>query len=147
MALVYHLLFVLSTHFVIFFLTFFTKCDIVVSKAGISMAFKDVLRQLREEKGYTQAELGKKLGVSKSAISMWENGNRFPRFEDQEMIADFFNVPLDRLRGNDMGFSSVEEMQDELFEKRKLLFSLSSRVKPEDIDQVIKILSTFDVEK
>lgn len=111
------------------------------------MAFKDVLRQLREEKGYTQAELGKKLGVSKSAISMWENGNRFPRFEDQEMIADFFNVPLDRLRGNDIGFSSVEEMQDELFEKRKLLFSLSSRVKPEDIDQVIKILSTFDVEK
>ena len=30
-------------------------------------ALKDVLKQLREEKGYTQADLGKKLGVSKSA--------------------------------------------------------------------------------
>ena len=61
-------------------------------------ALKDVLKQLREEKGYTQADLGKKLGVSKSTISMWENGCRFPRFEDLETIADFFGVSLDVFR-------------------------------------------------
>ena len=62
--------------------------------------FSEVLKSLRLKAGLTQTELAEKLKVGKSTISMYENGNRTPRFEDLEAIADFFNVSLDRLTGN-----------------------------------------------
>lgn len=62
--------------------------------------FSEVLKSLRLKAGLTQSELAEKLDVGKSTISMYENGNRTPRFEDLEAIADFFNVSLDRLTGN-----------------------------------------------
>jgi repressor LexA len=63
--------------------------------------FKDMLKQLRERESLSQSALASKLGVSKSAISMYEAGNRQPDFETEETIADFFNVSLDFLRGKD----------------------------------------------
>ncbi len=59
--------------------------------------FKNVLKLLRNSKSLTQEQLALKLGTSKSAISMYENGNREPDFEMLETIADFFNVDLDYL--------------------------------------------------
>ena len=62
--------------------------------------FKNVFKKLRKENSLTQDELAKKLGISKSAISMYENGNREPDFETMEVIADFFNVDMGYLHGN-----------------------------------------------
>lgn len=61
--------------------------------------FGEVLKKLRLEKSLTQTELADKLGISKSTISMYENGNREPDFETLEHIADFFNVNLSYLIG------------------------------------------------
>ncbi len=61
------------------------------------MAFKDVLRLLRQQDNLTQAELAKQLRISKSTISMYETGRREPDFETLEIIADFFNVDMNRL--------------------------------------------------
>lgn len=36
----------------------------------------EYLRQKREEKGFSQQYVADKLGVSKMAVSNWENGNR-----------------------------------------------------------------------
>ena len=63
------------------------------------MAFKDELRILRKQDGLTQAELARRLGISKSTISMYENGNREPDFETLEAFADYFNVDMNRLTG------------------------------------------------
>lgn len=62
-------------------------------------SFSENLRSLRKERGLSQAELGEFLGLAKSTISMYENGQRQPEFEVEEAIADFFNVNLDYLRG------------------------------------------------
>ena len=62
--------------------------------------FSDELRKLRKEHKLTQQQLADKLGLSKSCISMYENGNREPDFETEELIADFFNVDINTLRGN-----------------------------------------------
>ena len=43
--------------------------------------FAVILRKLRNEYGYTQDELAKKLNVSKSRINMYERGEREPNFE------------------------------------------------------------------
>lgn len=51
--------------------------------------FESVFKRLRLAGGLTQTEMAEKLGVSKSTISMYENGNREPDFETLEKIADF----------------------------------------------------------
>lgn len=61
--------------------------------------FSEQLKKLRLERGLTQVQLAKLLKISKSSISMYENGNREPDFETEELIADFFNVNLATLRG------------------------------------------------
>lgn len=67
--------------------------------------FASRLKSLRKNKGLTQSELAKNLSIgdnkiSASAIGMWEQGRRTPKLEILELIADYFNVDLDYLRGS-----------------------------------------------
>ena len=64
--------------------------------------FPNVFRQLRNRDNLSQQELGDKLGIAKSTISMYENGNREPDLETLEKIADFFNVDMDYLIGRNI---------------------------------------------
>lgn len=61
--------------------------------------FSSRLAQLRKEEGLTQPQLAKLLNISSGSIGNYESGNRFPRYEDLEAIADHFNVELDYLCG------------------------------------------------
>lgn len=61
--------------------------------------FASRLAQLRKEEGLTQPQLAKILNISSGSIGNYESGNRFPRYEDLEAIADHFNVELDYLCG------------------------------------------------
>lgn len=64
--------------------------------------FKDMLRYFREQQGWSQTELGRKVNVSASAIGMYEQGRRKPDQATEEALADLFNVSLDVLRGRDV---------------------------------------------
>lgn len=66
--------------------------------------FGNRLKSLRHRKGFSQADLAKQIGVSKSSVNMYERGEREPNFETLETIADYFNVDLDYL----MGKSDIE---------------------------------------
>lgn len=61
--------------------------------------FADVFKRLRLESGLTQQELADRLGITKSAVSMYERGERRPNFEIAEAITDFFHVDLNYLIG------------------------------------------------
>lgn len=54
---------------------------------------------LRKEKKITQAQLAEKLGVSEQAISKWENDQCAPDVNLFPVIADYFDVSIDRLFG------------------------------------------------
>lgn len=58
-----------------------------------------ILKDLRKEKGLTQEQLAKAIGVSDSTIRMIELGKRDGSNEVVDKIADFFNVSLDYLNG------------------------------------------------
>lgn len=64
--------------------------------------FASMLKYLREREHLSQRELALRLGMSASAIGMYESGKRQPRFEDEEAIADFFNVDINTLRGRNV---------------------------------------------
>ena len=53
------------------------------------------LKRLRVEKGLSQAELGRLLGVTGQTVLNWENGIFEPRIKDLIAIADFFDVSVD----------------------------------------------------
>lgn len=57
------------------------------------MTTGDVIRKLRKEKGWTQQELGDRLGVQKSAIAKYESGRvkNLKRTTIKKM-AEIFNV-------------------------------------------------------
>lgn len=59
------------------------------------------IRQLREDAGFTQEELGKKLGVIKQTVSSWENNVSEPNSEVLSSIASIFDVSIDYLFGYD----------------------------------------------
>lgn len=63
------------------------------------MTIADRIRDLRHAHGLSQQELADKIGVSKSSINMYERGDRIPRSNVQEALADYFNVDLDYLTG------------------------------------------------
>ena len=56
--------------------------------------FSSKLKSLREINKWSQEELAKRLGVSRSKIGNYEQGTREPGFEDLEAIADVFNCPI-----------------------------------------------------
>lgn len=63
--------------------------------------FNVILQNLRKNKGLSQTELAKKIGVAPSTIGMYETGKREPNYETLEIIADFFNVDMNYLLGKE----------------------------------------------
>ena len=59
------------------------------------------IKRLRLEKGISQENLGKTIGVTHAAISFWENGVNIPNVLDCWKIADYFNVSIDELVGRE----------------------------------------------
>ncbi|NLJ70016.1 MAG: helix-turn-helix transcriptional regulator [Clostridiaceae bacterium] len=58
-----------------------------------------ILRRLREELGITQVKLANRLGISRSAVSMYENDERLPSPHMLNSFANFFDVDVDYLMG------------------------------------------------
>lgn len=59
------------------------------------------IRQLRQERGMKQEELGHRLSVSKQSVSNWENENIMPSIELLVKLADCFGVSTDYLLGRE----------------------------------------------
>lgn len=113
------------------------------------MPFKDMLKYYRMREHLSQSELAEKLGLSASAISMYEVGKREPDFETEEKIADFFNTDLNTLRGRDIEqqpeyYTNPEtaKIAQEIFENKELslLFDTARDASPEDLQTVHTML-------
>lgn len=53
--------------------------------------------ELRQEKGFTQKELGDLLGVTNKAVSKWENGAAMPRLDTVRQLADIFGCTTEEI--------------------------------------------------
>ncbi|WP_454941682.1 helix-turn-helix domain-containing protein [Evtepia sp.] len=64
----------------------------------VSMGGK--IKKLRTERHMTQTEFAERLGVTKSAISSYENGSRLPSYDILLKMARIFKISTDMLLGN-----------------------------------------------
>ncbi len=61
----------------------------------------DKIKFLREEKGLTQSDLAKKLGITRSSVNAWEMGISIPSTQYLVELAYIFKVSTDYLLGID----------------------------------------------
>ncbi len=64
------------------------------------MDTKDVLLNLRTQRGLSQDELAEKLFVTRQAVSRWENGETTPNTETLKLLSRFFDVSINTLLGS-----------------------------------------------
>lgn len=74
--------------------------------------FSANLRILRKKNKLTLEVLGKTLGVSKSALSDYENNHTFPSLDVCEAICQYFGINLDDLQNFDYSEMSLEEIKE-----------------------------------
>ena len=64
--------------------------------------FSERLRELRKANNLGQKEVGAWIGVSDSSIRKYESGDRTPTPDALKTLANFFDVSVDYLLGNDI---------------------------------------------
>ncbi|MCI1965859.1 MAG: helix-turn-helix domain-containing protein [Oscillospiraceae bacterium] len=98
------------------------------------------LRELRREKGLTMKQLGNFFGLAESTISQYETGKRQPDNEALVKFANYFDVTIDYLLGND---ANREQKKEPVTERDRLLednIKLFRKLPPEKKKQALDYL-------
>lgn len=72
-------------------------------------------KALRELNGFSQVELGNRLGVTQQSVFAWEHGKATPQIQTAITLSQLYNVSLDYLMGlsDDPGTKNQSAMQDD----------------------------------
>ena len=63
--------------------------------------FRIKLKELRENKGLSQAAFAAEIGVGQSTVGSWENGARKPNLDTMKKLAAYFDIPVAVLLDDD----------------------------------------------
>ena len=90
--------------------------------------FYDVYLALCKKIDKKPSTVAFELGINKSNVSNWKNNGYTPRGEALNKIADYFNVSIDYLLGNEQKNSGEPELNSAFFRLKKGL-------EPYDLDE------------
>lgn len=65
----------------------------------MEIKFCERLKELMEEKGVSPLELSKAVGVNRTSVIRWKNGNMYPTVDKLFLICEFFGESSDYLLG------------------------------------------------
>jgi transcriptional regulator with XRE-family HTH domain len=106
------------------------------------MALGDRIKQLRQQRGWSQAQLSKKLNVHQKQISGYERDIHSPSIELLIRMAELFNVSLDYIAFDKRQDKDIIPIADrELMQAVQLIDQLSA----EDRTTIKAVLNTFIV--
>lgn len=91
--------------------------------------FPDRLRSLRERKKKTQQDIADVLGITRPAYTAYESGSRKPDYEKVQQLAQYFDVTIDYLMGQD----GVEKLKSDLDEATKEVIDEVMQFPKEDL--------------
>lgn len=96
------------------------------------MKFSEKLTELRHSRGWSQEQLGERLGVTRQTVSKWKLGSTTPELEKLAMMSDIFGVSTDELiKGEPQEASRpsepAEAIQDTKPLRSRLHFEYKSR--------------------
>ena len=88
------------------------------------MNFADKLKELRQEKGISQAKLAEDIFISRSAIAKWENGLGIPNEDSLKLLAEYFNVSEDELLQNKEN-EQILTSKNQIIQDQKIVIGFS----------------------
>ena len=83
------------------------------------MKIGNFLKELRKEKGITQAQLAETLNVSARTVSRWETGNNMPDISILVDIADYYDISIPEIINGERKSEIMNE------EERKIAKTMS----------------------
>lgn len=105
--------------------------------------FSEKLIELRKSRGLSQQQLAEALGLSRSAIGMYETGKREPDMDVLKIFSEFFMVDMNTLvsppsdRTNELN-ELLETLRNR--EDMRMLFKLAKDATPEDVRRAVEII-------
>lgn len=82
------------------------------------------IKELRNNSGMTQSELAKKLGISPSAVGMYEQGRREPDNDMVLKLCGVFGISADCLLGNSENDPNIKKEISEVFDEFTRMLSM-----------------------
>lgn len=105
--------------------------------------FSEKLIELRKSRGLSQQQLAEALGLSRSAIGMYETGKREPDMDVLRVFSDFFMVDMNTLVSPASGDTNeLTELLETLRsrEDMRMLFKLAKDATPDDVRKAVEII-------
>ena len=96
-----------------------------MNKKEIAIVIGENIKRYRLQNGWTQQELGAKIGISKNAIGNYEKGFRSPKKDTMFDLANAFNISIDDLfppiqNDSSSNVSQIQSIYDELNPPRQV---------------------------
>ena len=90
------------------------------------MEFSERLKELRSEKGISQAKLAADIHISRSAVAKWENGLGLPNDESLKLLADYLGITIDELIPNQINEEILVSKNKTIDEQKKVIIGFSA---------------------
>lgn len=82
---------------------------------GGKMTLEEQIKYYRKQAGLSQEKMAEKIGVSRQAITKWENGTGTPDIANLMAIANLFQISVDELLSNE---KSEKKQSNYIYESR-----------------------------
>lgn len=108
--------------------------------------------QIRDAKGFKDADVAKATGIYKSTFSDWKYGRSVPKIEKIQKIADFLSVPVSALMSDDVHTDAPADVYylneetsavaQDIFDDTDLraLFDAAKDSRPQDLKMAAELL-------
>lgn len=116
--------------------------------------FYDRFIELCDKKGVKPSRVAIEKGFNKGSITSWKKNAEIgkdvkPTTEILEKIADYFNISIDELLGNEKTLTDEDKEMQEYLDflkyrpEGKMLFSVAKGCTKEEIEQTVKIIDAL----
>ncbi len=106
----------------------------------MTMKISEKIKKLRQEKGWSQAQLAKKLNILPQHISRYERGIIIPSAETMAKIANAFGISIDYMLNETSENSSEFKLKDKELQR---YFEKVDELDEKDKEVIKRVIESF----